>query len=153
MGGCGGEGGCARETKGGGLPGYSSPVLRSPTQRASDTGRHGQAVGTYFRYLRWNTLLNLLMGAIFIVFATVPVGFHDHGQRHIAQRHEGAQERNQGAGPPRLRGSVRNHPALADVCGSIRCSRGLAPRRACLCHLQKATSKPTMTFWAYSLAV
>eukprot|EP00045_Choanoeca_perplexa_P011029 m.115252 g.115252 ORF g.115252 m.115252 type:complete len:881 (-) comp15486_c0_seq1:97-2739(-) len=40
-------------------------------------GRHGQAVGTYFRYLRWNFNMNVFMGLLYILLVTVPYGLQN----------------------------------------------------------------------------
>eukprot|EP00056_Hartaetosiga_gracilis_P009173 m.131341 g.131341 ORF g.131341 m.131341 type:complete len:269 (-) comp13074_c0_seq3:1810-2616(-) len=37
-------------------------------------GKHGAAVGTFFRYLRWTFLLNLFVGLLYLGLATIPVG-------------------------------------------------------------------------------
>lgn len=35
-------------------------------------GRHGAAVGTFFKFLRWSFLVNMLMGILFLGFVIVP---------------------------------------------------------------------------------
>lgn len=46
---------------------FSTTTLPLP-----NTGKHGAAVGTFFKYLRWSFAINLLLGLFYVGLVIVP---------------------------------------------------------------------------------